>query len=111
VLVIGWAIYEEKESQLARTRISPGELELIDFRLTTSGRYSEELTGRIKNNSDKYTLRSLDLKIVFRDCEKNHALPESCTIVGETTEYVSVRIPPKQARDIKENVSGLLIVR
>lgn len=107
VIVVGIIVYvyEEIESQRSRTRILPQDLELNDLRLTTSGSYSRQLTGRIKNNSDQYTLRSLDLKITFRDCENE--LKESCTIVGEATEHINVRIPPKQARDINERVSGL----
>jgi len=101
-----WYVIEETENQRSLTRISPQEVELDKLRLTNSSSYSRQLTGRIKNNSPKHTLRSIDLKIILRDCEKE-SLKESCTIVGETTESIYVNIPPNQARDISEDVYGL----
>ena len=108
VIVAGiiFYVYETTESQRSLTLILPQEVELADLGLTTSSSYSRRLTGRIKNNSDKHTLLSIDLKITIRDCEKE-SLNASCTIIGETTEYIYAKIPPKQARDIDEHVSGL----
>lgn len=107
VIVVVAILYEENKQSRALTLISPQEVQLDNLRLSSEGSYRRQLTGRIKNNSLRYTLRSVDVKITLRDCEKQESSESTCTIVGETTEHLYVTIPPNQARDITNHVSGL----
>ena len=60
------------------------------------------MVGRITNTSNKYTVKGVQLKLTFRDCEKENK--SNCIIVAEENENLYVSIPPKQARDFSESV-------
>ncbi len=94
--------YQEFEKNKSRNRISPSELVLknISFKLSHS---SYEMTGRIINNSEKFTLNGVQLKITIKDCANND--PIDCIIFSEKNEYIYVHIPPKQARDFRKDIS------
>ncbi|MEQ1777360.1 MAG: hypothetical protein ABL863_02315, partial [Nitrosomonas sp.] len=73
VCVIGGLLfwqYQEYEKNKSRNRISPSELVLknVSFKLLPS---SYEMTGRIINNSEKFTLNGVQLKITIKDCASN----------------------------------------
>src|SRR4249920_2889888 len=67
VIVVVAILYEENKQSRALTLISPQEVQLDNLRLSSEGSYRRQLTGRIKNNSLRYTLRSVDVKITLRD--------------------------------------------
>jgi hypothetical protein len=58
------------------------------------------MTGRILNNSEKYTLSGLQVKISVKDCINNN----DCIIFSENNEYIYISIPPTQARDFKKEI-------
>ena len=60
----------------------------------------------VSNNSKKYALRGLGLRIVLEDCEMLDK-QTSCTVVAETTNNLSINVPPGQARDFSEGIYGL----
>ena len=61
--------YQEDEEKNSKTRISPSELVFEGVSLKSSyGSY--DMVGRITNTSNKYTLKGVQLKLTFRDCEK-----------------------------------------
>ena len=89
--------YEEKRS---KERISPSDLSFESVKLNqTFNGY--EFTGRIINNSDKYTLSGIQMKLEFKDCEKTDN--GGCVVIAEENKFIYIKIPPKQARDFKEN--------
>ena len=90
--------YEERES---KSRIPQSELVFEGMSLKPSYGSSYDLIGRIVNNSNKYTLKSVQLKLTFRDCEKDN---KNCIVIYEDSENIYINIPPKQARDFKESV-------
>jgi hypothetical protein len=91
----------EKEKQLSRSRLPASELIFDNFTLTPN--YSGyELKGRVINNSAQYTLTGVNMKLTFRDCELKDQT--NCIVIEEEDEYVWVDVPPKQARDFKENI-------
>jgi hypothetical protein len=93
----------EKKERLSKSRIKSNELTLEGFKLKP-GEYDDlVLTGRIKNNSKKYSLDGLSLKLVFQDCSV--IKENSCITIGEKGVYLSLSIPPGQARDIYEKIS------
>jgi hypothetical protein len=110
IIVIGLAAYfyiqnqNENEERRAKTLIKPYELKFEDFRLGTK-QYSSypEITGRVINNSSKYSLSELALKITFRDCPKA-AKPGDCVTIGESTKNIHLNVPPGQARNFAETV-------
>jgi len=108
LIVVGTAVYvyEQIEDDRSRSRIPSSELEYLDIKLLNKSASSRQLTGRIKNNSKKYALRGLGLRIVLEDCEMLDK-QTSCTVVAETTNNLSINVPPGQARDFSEGIYGL----
>jgi hypothetical protein len=110
VAIFAWLYESDKrdraERAVARTRITPAEVELVGLALQPSslgGSYT--LIGRVRNRSTVYTLTKLQLKLMIRDCQTS----TDCEIVGETEESVYTNVPPGQARDLDQYVhfSGL----
>jgi len=93
--------YQENEEKQSKKRIAPSEVFFEGVSLKSSyGSY--DMVGRITNNSNKYTLKGVQLKLTFRDCAKDS--DSNCIIIAEEDEYIYINIPPKQARDFKERV-------
>ena len=95
--------YQEYEKNKPRNRISPSELVLknVSFKPSNS---NYEMTGRIINNSQEFTLNGVQLKITVKDCANNNN-NNDCIIFTEKNEYLYVNIPPKQARDFRKDIS------
>lgn len=99
VTLVGFVIYYYME-QKAKSLIPITEVELSDLLLKPGS--LGKLTGRVKNHSQRYTLRAIGLRIKVKDCtDKNGVL--QCDVIGEAEETVSLRIPPGQVRDFKES--------
>jgi hypothetical protein len=97
---------DKAERTVARTRIRPAEVELVDLALRPNySGSSYTLVGRVRNRSAAYTLTEFRLKLVIRDCRT----ASDCEIVGETEESVYANVPPNQARDLDKYIyfSGL----
>ena len=93
--------YQEYEKNKLRNRIALSELVFknISFK-PYNGNY--EMTGRLINDSDKYTLNGVQLKITARDCAyDDHA---DCIIISDANEYIYINIPAKQARDFRKDI-------
>lgn len=94
--------YQAYEENRPRTKILPSELIFENLSLEpTNSNY--ELTGRIMNNSDKYTLSGAQMKLAIRDCSSNDK--SDCITISEIDEYIYVYIPPRQARDFKKDIN------
>lgn len=57
-----------------------------------------ELTGRVKNTSERFTLRQADLALTLYDCPVADAALDQCDIIGEDTAPARVLVPPGQVR-------------
>jgi len=91
----------EREQAAAKSRVKPQEVEFTDMRLGRSQYGSSyQLTGRVRNLSTTYSISSLTLRIVLRDC----ITPQDCSTVGDRNEYVIVSVPPGQTRGVDELV-------
>ena len=101
-LVVGLLIwqYQEYEKNKSKNRISPSELVLKNISFKPSNSHYE-MTLRIINNSQKFTLNGIQLKITAKECANN----TDCIVILEKNEYIYVHIPPKQARDFRKEVS------
>jgi hypothetical protein len=92
--IVGHALCEnsQMEERISNQRIGISELEFQDVNLQSSGFSGYEFVGRIKNNSKKHTLYSVEINL------------RKCIIIGERKESIYLRIPPKQERDFKEPI-------
>ncbi|MBC6961814.1 MAG: hypothetical protein DWB48_03500 [Nitrosomonas sp.] len=102
--VVGSLIYvlNEREEERALSRIPLAELDFENVALKPS--YSGyKLSGRIKNNSQEFTLKQVNLLITMRDCI---GTPDSqdCVTIGESHENMDLNIPPGQARDFEKSL-------
>jgi hypothetical protein len=98
-----FVIYQqsEQEESAARQRVTPQQVELTDLRLGPPQYGSSYgLTGRIRNASTKFSIKSLQLKITLRDCITS----ADCVTVGDRTTYIFVSVPPGQTRGISESI-------
>mgnify|MGYP000073642876 FL=1 len=93
--------YQAYEENRPKTKILPSELIFEEVSLEPSDS-DYELTGRIMNNSDKYTLSGTQMKLAIRDCSSNDK--SDCITISEIDEYIYIYIPPRQARDFKKNI-------
>lgn len=96
-----WYLKNEQEEVASKRRIVPAGIQFDNLRLAPS--YSAEsflLLSRIKNKTQRFSLRDLRLKITMHDCIK----PGDCEIVGESTACSFATVPPGQSRDIDESV-------
>jgi hypothetical protein len=103
--IVGHALCEnsQMEERISNQRIGISELEFQDVNLQSSGFSGYEFVGRIKNNSKKHTLYSVEINLMFYDCVKKSG-DRKCIIIGERKESIYLRIPPKQERDFKEPI-------
>ncbi len=104
ICIVGGALlwgYQEYEKNKSKSRISASEVTLENISFETRNN-NYELTGRIVNNSEKYILNGLQLKITVKDCTNND--DTHCIIFAEKKEYIYLSIPPRQARDFKKDI-------
>lgn len=62
-----------------------------------------ELRGRITNKSDAL-LKSVTLLVTRRDCFQGALDPSGCTVLWQDRHWMSVSIPPQQARDFADSI-------
>ncbi len=93
--------YQEYEANQSRTKIMPSELIFEGVSLEPSNE-AYDIIGRVINNSDKYSLSGVQLKLAVSDCTNNEK--NDCIIIAQQDEYIYIDIPPKQARDFKKNI-------
>lgn len=93
--------YQNYEENKSKNRIHPSEVILnnISFKPINN---NYEMTGRIKNNSEKYNLSGVQLRITAKDCTDRYS--DNCIIFSEKEEYIYISIPPKQARDFRKDI-------
>ena len=74
---------------------------------TASKSYGDswDYKGRITNDSDK-PLYDIQVEVSMHDCEEEaQANIDECLLIGQLVDYVSVKVPPRQARDFKDNIA------
>ena len=99
-LVIGiigfFAWYQNHELSLSKQRIPAAEVELADMKIIDERR-GRQVTGRVRNHSQAYTLRELQVRISMEDCADSH-----CEVINQTDISLKPNVPPGQARDFRE---------
>jgi hypothetical protein len=62
-----------------------------------------ELRGRIENKSDAL-LKSITILVTRRDCFAGALDPSGCAILWQDRHWLSLSIPPQQARDFSSQI-------
>lgn len=95
-------LYNEREESHSLSRIPVSQL--VFENVTLQPDYSSyKISGRIKNNSEKFTLKEVTLVVTMDDCA-DESLSQSCLSIGESSESVYIDIPPGQARDFEDSM-------
>jgi hypothetical protein len=63
-----------------------------------------ELRGRIANNTDDITLRSVTIRLIRRDCYEGAVDPSGCAKLWQDDHWIAIAIPAGQARDFIEAI-------
>ena len=91
----------QRERAESKSRVKANEVELSDLRLDRPQYGSSyQLTGRVRNRSERFEIGSLRLRVVLQDCLGAN----DCSIVGDTIAWVFVSVPPGQTRAIDDSV-------
>ncbi len=102
LLVAGVIVYRLTGGDESSKPIAAKLLALENLHMSKSYGDSYYLAGRIRNQSDR-PLREFSILVQALDCPQ--AIDNAnCIIIGEKNISVFSNVPPKQARDFKENV-------
>lgn len=82
--------------------ITPDQV-LVENLQMTGGGAPFELRGRIENKSD-VLLKSITLLVTRRDCYEGALDPSGCTVLWQDRHWISIAIPPGQARDFSSSI-------
>lgn len=82
--------------------IAPDQVLVADVQMTGGGA-PFELRGRIENKSDAQ-LRSITLLVTRRDCFEGALDPTGCAVLWQEKHWISIVIPPGEARDFSSQV-------
>ena len=82
--------------------IAPDDVQVEDLKMTGGGA-PFELRGRIENRSDAL-LKSITLMVTRRDCYEGALDPTGCAVLWQDRHWISIAIPPGQARDFSSSV-------
>lgn len=101
----------EKEEQESHARIPVDKIIVRDFTITSSGKnvltdpsllsyaFSLDATASIKNNSEKFVLVGVNMKVSFLDCPNTQSVSDNeCDKIQETTVYLKTDIPSGEVR-------------
>jgi hypothetical protein len=82
--------------------IMPDQLSVAGLQMSGSGA-PFELQGRIENKSNAL-LKSITLLVTRRDCYEGALDPTGCAVVWQDRHWISIVIPPGEARDFSSQV-------
>lgn len=94
--------YQGYERNKSKSSILPSELTLqnMEFKpLDTDHEF--QMTGRIINNSEEHTLKSIILTVTTQEFNADQT---DCLIVSEQQENLYITVPPHQARYFKKDI-------
>ena len=93
------------ESEIAEFPVPRESVVLSETHATESYGDSWNYSGRISNSSDK-SVTDVQIKIILHDCpEGTQQITDACVVIGEDVDFVAINVPPRQARDFRDNIS------
>lgn len=96
-------VYSEREDSRSLSRIPIAEV-VFENAVVKLDKSSYKISGRVKNNSPKFTLTQLDFIVTLQDCA-GASTSQNCITIGESNQSLYITIPPGQARDFDEFVN------
>ena len=102
VLVLGATIYglDIIQDRQAASRVLPEQVGLVGFEVGAVGG-SFQLNGRIRNDSGEFQIESLELEVTAQDCSAGGT---DCVGISQSREWLSLAVPPGQARDFSRRL-------
>ena len=102
--VVGGVVYLNNEYEESRSLSRIPVSNLVFENVTLNPDYSSyKISGRIKNNSAKFTLKQVTFVVTMKDCA-DASPSQNCLTIGEDSESVYLNVPPGQARDFEDSV-------
>lgn len=99
--LVAWYLTNQREEAASKSRVTANELDISDLRLGRAQYGSSyRLTGRVQNLSSRFTISSLQIRMVLKDCLQAN----DCSVVGDSIANVWVSVPPGQVRAIDDSV-------
>jgi len=92
--------YEQTDEKASRSRITNTDVHLTETRLILRSPGAYTLVGRLRNGSAQFSIQSLQIRLTLRDCVSKN----QCATIGETTQSLSVSVPPGQTRGVEERI-------
>jgi hypothetical protein len=103
VLAVGFLAlyeYEQMEEKASRSRMANADVHLTETRLILRSPGSYTLVGQLRNGSAQFSIQSLQIRLTLRDCLSK----SQCETIGETTQHLSLSVPPGQTHGVEERV-------
>lgn len=101
---VGGVVYliNEREESRSLSRIPVSQL-MFENAMLTPDYSGYKMSGRIRNTSTQFTLKEVRYIVTLQDCT-GESSSKKCITIGESSEGVSLPIPPGQARDFEDSV-------
>ena len=103
VAVAGFYWLDESNGNKSRQMIASEVVAFSLHQVQKAYADSYDFTMRIHNKSTDRSLRSIELIVVANDCLIQDG-NETCTVLGEVSDRITITIPPGQSRDVKRNL-------
>ena len=97
LVAVSLYFYNERQEQIATSRIPVSEVTLEHVDLKPTFRSGYDLTGTIRNKSTKYRLDGFGVTVTLRDCRGKG--PSSCSVVGQASSFTGMTVPPQTSAD------------
>lgn len=105
VVLLGALIWYADTYDKERTgRVPTTSVRLDNFAMTPAYGGSFRLYARARNDAEHDTLEAFGVTVTASDCVTEGDEPPSCVVIGEQSSEIRVSVPPKQARDINEQI-------
>ena len=103
-LLIGLYYFNLDKSEIREYQVSQDQVQLSNLNTELSYADNWIYSGRITNSSSQ-TLTDVELKVKLYDCPATQSeITDSCIVIGEVDEFLTLTVPPRQARDFSDNV-------
>lgn len=85
--------------------VPPELVKLEDVSARPSYGDSWDYSGRVTNDSNE-PIYDIQISLKMYDCQSDSPSSlDECTLIGDQIDFVTLKIPPRQARDFTDNIS------
>ncbi len=105
IMILGSTFFyfqKDKRVENKKHLIPVNEIVLTDIRHNLAYGNYYKLTAQLKNNSQKYRLQTIKLKLSFLNCPSEKVNDDkNCKLISETTHSIDTRMPAQQSAAIE----------